>query len=65
MLAPQLWVWVGSPDDKLDVLRYVKATEKDILNNPIVQDALKKSFERGVKRGKIEKLGPPDFICRR
>jgi hypothetical protein len=36
MTVPKLWVWIGSPDDKLDVLRYVTATEKDILNQPIV-----------------------------
>lgn len=37
MKAPKLWVWVGSPDDKLDVLRYVSATEKDIRNQPVVE----------------------------
>jgi hypothetical protein len=34
--TPRLWVWAGSPDDKLDVLRYVSATEKDIVAQPCV-----------------------------
>lgn len=34
--GPQLWVWIGSDDDKLDVLRYVKATERDILRQSAV-----------------------------
>lgn len=40
MSAPRLWVWVGSPDDKLDVVRYVTATEVDMLTQPCVQAAL-------------------------
>lgn len=36
MSKPQLWVWIGSPEDKLDVMRYVKATDEDILSQPIV-----------------------------
>jgi len=29
--SPKLWVWVGSPDDNLDVRRYVRATDEDIM----------------------------------
>jgi hypothetical protein len=29
-----LWVWNGSPDDKYDLMRYVKPTEKDVLSHP-------------------------------
>ena len=35
-----LWVWIGSPDDKLDVMRYVKATDADVLRHPAVVSAL-------------------------
>lgn len=35
--SPQLWVWNGNSEtDELDVLRYVKATDKDILNQKVV-----------------------------
>lgn len=37
MTAPALWVWNGSPDDTLDVMRYVLATGEDILNQPVVR----------------------------
>jgi post-segregation antitoxin (ccd killing protein) len=40
MRPPSLWVWIGSPRDTLDVLRYVRATEKDILRQPCVVAAL-------------------------
>jgi len=38
MIKPQLWVWIGSPDDKMDVLRYVRATEDDVLAQPCVEE---------------------------
>ena len=38
MKAPKLWVWNGSPDDKMDVLRYVSATEDDVLSQPCVEE---------------------------
>ena len=40
MKGPQLWVWMGAPDDKLDVLRYARATKRDILRQPIVEAEL-------------------------
>ena len=40
MTIPTLWVWNGSPDDRLDVLRYVRATDRDLLMQPLVQDLL-------------------------
>jgi hypothetical protein len=38
MITPRLWVWAGSPDDKLDVLRYVNATDNDILGQQCVEE---------------------------
>ena len=46
MNTPTLWVWMGSPDDTLDVLRYARATERDILSHPAVQAALAARDER-------------------
>lgn len=46
MSTPQLWVWIGSPDDDLDVVRYVKATDQDILDQPVVVNALVKERNR-------------------
>ncbi|HUT17526.1 MAG TPA: hypothetical protein VM366_00085 [Anaerolineae bacterium] len=33
---PTLWVWNGSILDRMDVLRYVRATDADIVNQPAV-----------------------------
>jgi len=49
LIKPMLWVWIGSPDDNLDVLRYVKATEADIMGQPCVRTRiaeLKAELER-------------------
>ena len=42
MAVPKLWVWIGNPNDKLDVLRYVSATREDILNQPMVVKEIEK-----------------------
>jgi len=57
---PKLWVWNGSPDDKLDVMRYVSATKSDVLRQPIVVIAMAKleaeltASEAEVERDKKE-----------
>jgi len=57
MNTPQLFVWVGSPDDKLDVMRYVNATNKDILNQPVVQNKIAElKAERDALRARVEEL---------
>lgn len=33
----QLYVFVGSEDDKLDVLRYPRASNADVMHHPLVQ----------------------------
>lgn len=38
MSTPQLWVWVGGQDGDLDPIRYVRATDDDILNQLMVLD---------------------------
>ena len=61
MLGKKLWVWVGSPDDRLDVLRYVTATDRDVLAHPAVvkeRDGLAAVLvaEQGCRRDAMEKL---------
>lgn len=63
--APKLWVWAGSPDDKLDVLRYVSATDADILNQPVVaelreeNEQLQKRFDAAA--AEVTKIGESQF----
>ena len=46
MNKPTLWVWIGNSEtDNLDILRYVRATDEDILSNPVVVDKINKINE--------------------
>ena len=61
MLGKKLWVWVGSPDDRLDVLRYVTATDRDVLAHPAVvkeRDGIAAVLvaEQDCRRDAMEKL---------
>lgn len=62
---PQLWIWIGHPDDKLDVLRYVRATNSDILNNPAVAALRAEARGMQIERDEARDLlrGLLDIIC--